>query len=390
MRFPTACTFSGWTCVAGAAALAVGACARVPTQSASMAASPEMAVSASQLQLQSFEMGRTLSTIIEQAADSIQMASADPTVRRNALLWKISAIPLIQEAALRNDPHVAAVDLLAFTIQLSDYLSTGSGRTSFGEEQPVAVAAAGTAEQAAKGLVAGSLQSGQLSATSEARLRQWAADHPMQGPALRRSSILNSDWQALGLSDNSFMATVGNVDRTLVNISYRLSYLNETMILEARWNAELSAEEAMRTPRVDSLLGAGAATLRSVGTLSDTLPALVDAQREALMRDIDLERIAMMRDVDRQRVLAFQDLAVQREALEAALSAERATLMTQVGQERTAAFLSADSLAQRSIDQSGVMLRRLALELTVAGLILVAALFGGGYLLINRWKATAA
>jgi len=186
------------------------------------------------------------------------------------------------------------------------------------------------------------------------------------------------------------MATVGNVDRTLVNISYRLSYLNETMILEARWNAELSAGEAMRSPRVDSLLGTSTATLRSVGTLSDTLPALIDTQREAMMHDIDLERIAMMRDIDRQRVLAFRDLAVQREALQAALSAERATLMAQVGQERVAAFLSADSLAQRSIGQSGVMLRQLALEILVAGLVSVAALVGGGFLLINRWRATPA
>ena len=392
MRFPASNTLPSQVRAAAIVftALALGACARVPAQSASMGANPELAVTASQLQLQAFEMGRTLSMIIEQAADSIQLASADPVVRRNALLWKISAIPLVQEAALRNDPHVATVDLLAFTIQLSNYLTTGSGRASFGSEQPIAVAAAGDAERAAMNLVAGSLASGQMPATAQTNIRKWAAGHPMQGPALRRASILESDWQALGLSDNSFMATVGNVDRTLVNISYRLSYLNETMILEARWNAELSAGEAMRSPRVDSLLGTSTATLRSVGTLSDTLPALIDTQREAMMHDIDLERIAMMRDIDRQRVLAFRDLAVQREALQAALSAERATLMAQVGQERVAAFLSADSLAQRSIGQSGVMLRQLALEILVAGLVSVAALVGGGFLLINRWRATPA
>ncbi len=371
-------------------ATAIGSCARVPTQSASMAASPQVAVSASQLQLQAFEMGRNLSTIIEQAADSIQLASADPAVRRNALLLKISAIPLIQEAALRNDPHVAAVDLLAFTIQLSDYLTTGSGRASFGSEQPIAVAGAATAERQAMKLVAGSLTSGRMPDSAEANLRRWAAGRPMQGPALRRASILESDWQALGLSDNSFMATVGNVDRTLVNISYRLSYLNETMILEARWNAELTAGEAMRSPRVDSLFGTGTATLRSVGTLADSLPTLIDLQRAALMRDIDVERIAMMRDIDRQRVLGFQDLAVQREALQAALTAERAALMAQVGQERTAAFLSADSLVQRSIDRSSSMLWRLALEMTLAALLVVAALIAGGFLLVNRWRATAA
>jgi hypothetical protein len=364
--------------LAAASALALGSCAHVPTQSASMAASPEVAVSANQLQLQAFEMGRTLSSIIEQAADSIQRTSTDPGVQRNALLWKISAIPLLQEAALRNDPHIATVDLLAFTVQQSDYLTTGSGRASFGDQQPIAVAAAANAERAAKGLVEGSLQSGQLSAASDERIRQWAASHPMQGPELRRASILDSDWEALGFSDQSLMATVGNVDRTLVNISYRLSYLNETLAMEARWNAELAVGAAMQNPRVDSLLGSSTATLRSVGLFADNAPSLVDSQRTALMRDINAQRTAMMQDIDRQRVLAFGDLAAEREALQAALTAER-----------EATLLSADSIVQRSIDRSSDVAQRLALEMTLAALLVVVTLFVGGFLLVNRWRATA-
>jgi hypothetical protein len=360
------------------ATLALASCARVPTQSASMQASPDLIVSANQLQLQAFEMGRTLSIIIEQAADSILEASTDPGIRRNALLWKISAIPLVQEAALRVDPQVAAVDLLAFTIQQSDYYR-GPGRDTFGPQQPIAVAAAADAERAAMGLVSGSLERGRLSVAAEANLRQWAADHPMQGPALRRASVLSSDWKALGFSDNTLAATLGSVDRTLVNISYRLSYMNETLAEEARWNAELEATQVMRTPLVDSLLGASTATLRSVGTLADDLPTLLDGQREAVMREIN-----------QQRVLAFQEIAAQRQAIEAALSRERAALMEEVRQERIAAFLAADSLAQRSIDRTGAMLRQLILELTVGALIVVVALLVSGFVLVNRWRAKAA
>jgi len=371
-------------------ALAFGACAKVPTQSASMQASPQLIVSANQLQLQCFEVGRTLATIIEQAADSIRAVSTDPVVRRNALLWKMSAIPLVQEAALRNDPMVAGVDLLAFTLQQSDYFTSGSGRDAFGAQQPIAVAAAGQAINEMMLLASRVLRTGKMADTSSANLKAWAAAHPMQGPALRRVSILGADWEALGLSDRSLGGTIGNVDRSLANLSYRMGYLNETLAAQVRWNAELAAEDAMHAPRVDTLLGTGTATLRSVGALADDAPGLIDRQREAMMRDIDRERIAMMRDIDRQRVLAFQELAAQRVALEAALSAERAALMEQVGRERAAAFLAADSLAQRSIDRSGAMLRRLAWQLTLAALIVVAALLGSGLILINRWRGTPA
>ncbi len=376
-----------------------------------MQGSPEILLSANQLQLASFEMGRNLSARIEGAADNIIAESTDPVVRRNALLWKISAIPLVQEAAVRIDPQVAAMDLLAFTIQQLDYLTIGSGRNSFGPQQAIAVDATREAQREAIALVSSALRSGKLPAPGEAYLREWAAAHPMSGPSLRRVSILASDWKALGLSDSSLAATLGNVDRTIANISYRLSYLRETLAAEARWNAELAAEDALRAPKIDSLFSTGTATLHSVGTLADDTPALVDREREAvmaaidrervalmgdigreraaIMSDLDRERVAVMSDINRQRELTLQDLAAQRVALEAALTSERKAVMERLGQERIAAFQSADGLALRSIEGLGSMLRRIAWEIILGALVIVAALLGSALVLIHRWRATA-
>ena len=113
-----------------ATALAVGACASVPTRSAAMQSSPGVTLSANELQLRDFEMGRNLSARIAEAADQIIAQSTDPAGRRNAMLWKISAVPLVQEAALRNDPQIAGMDLLAFSMQQVDYFTTGSGRST--------------------------------------------------------------------------------------------------------------------------------------------------------------------------------------------------------------------------------------------------------------------
>lgn len=356
----------------------LSACAKVPTQTASMQAAPEVSSSAALIQLQAFETGRAISTTIESAADRIQAASTDDAVRRNALLLKISAIPLVQEAALRTDPVIAAADLYAFTIQLSDYLEAGAGKTSFGAEQPIALSAAADAERAARDVVEGNLRSGQLSARSEAYIRTWAAAHPMQGPALRRASILSSDWKALGLSDNSLAASVGNMERTLVNVTYRLSYLNETLAAQARWNAELAGGEVLRAPAVDSLVGTVSTSLGSVGTFADEFPAFLDGWREALMRD-----------VDRQRILAFDAVADQRVALEAALNLEREVLMRQVREERIAAFLSIDSVTVRTLDRSAAILRRLIFQVALSAAAVVALLLGGGFVLFSRWRAAA-
>jgi hypothetical protein len=63
--------------------------------------------------------------------------------------------------------------------------------------------------------------------------------------------------------------------------------------------------------------------------------------------------------------------------------------MEQVGEERAAAFVSADSLTQRSIAKAGAALRLIAWEMALATLIIVAALFGAALLLIDRWRRTA-
>ena len=392
--------------------LAAGACASVPTRSAAMQSSPGISLSANELQLRDFEMGRGLSARIAEAADQILAQSTDPAVRRNAMLWKISAVPLVQEAALRNDPHVAGVDLLAFSIQQVDYFTTGSGRRTFGPAQAIAIEAARDAAREVMEFVSSALTSGRLSASTDAYLREWAKAHPMQGPTIRRASILASDWKALGMSDTSVAATLGNVDRTIVNISYRLSYLNETLAAEVRWSAELAAEDALRSPRIDALVGTGTATLRSVTALADDTSALLDRERAAVAIDIDRERVALIGDLDReraalmgdiarerlailgefdrQRELTFRDLTVQRVALEATLTSERQAVMQRFTDERVAAFQSADRLAERSVDRLGAVLRRIVWEIALAALLLVAAVLGGALMLIRRRRAAAA
>ncbi len=383
-----------------ATALAVGACASVPTRSAAMQSSPAITLSANELQLRDFEMGRSLSARIAEAADQIRAQSPDPEVRRNAMLWKISAIPLVQEAALRNDPQVAGMDLLAFSIQQVDYFTTGSGHSTFGPAQPIAIEAARDEAQEVMRFVSSALKSGSLDASSEAYLHEWAKAHPMQGPTIRRASILASDWKALGMSDSSLAATLGNVDRTIVNISYRLSYLNETLAAETRWSAELAAEDALRSPRIDALVGTGTATLRSVGALADDTSSLLDRERTAVMGDIDRERVALMADlarervailgeIDRQRELAFRDLTVQRIALEAALTSERQAVMQRVTEERIAAFQSADILAEHSIDRLGSVLRGIAWQMALVVLFVITAALGSALILTRRWRAAA-
>ena len=90
-----------------------------------MQSSPAITLSANELQLRDFEMGRSLSARIVEAADQIRAQSPDPAVRRNAMLWKISAIPLVNRlgSVLRGIAwQMAIVVLFVITAALGSTL----------------------------------------------------------------------------------------------------------------------------------------------------------------------------------------------------------------------------------------------------------------------------
>src|SRR5262245_38327916 len=182
--------------------LAAG-CLKVPPQSASLSAMNASEVTATELQMRVYQAGRRFSWIIESAADTIAKQTSDPTVRRQALRWKIVAIPLAEEASLHTDPVIAAADLWGFAMQQSDYLKTGAGRTAFGDQQSIAIAAADTLERIAAEVVGRMRPRGHVTPKDEQDLRAWARSHPIQGSSIGRESLLSSDWSLLSVTENS-------------------------------------------------------------------------------------------------------------------------------------------------------------------------------------------
>ena len=348
-----------------------------------------MTLSAGQLQYRVFEAGRRFATDIAIAADSIMQTTDSSSVRVRALRWKIYAVPLVQEASLRNDPLVAGVDLTALAVQQYDYFTSGDGRAMFAAQQPIAVNASKSLEQQAFDALDRATNGGQLPPKTRELIVSWAASHPIRGLEMERESILNSNWDAIGLSGTSLVAAAGSIDRTLQLITLRLSYMNESIGQRARWNASLLFDEALRAPHSDSMLLGGADLLRNMNSLTAEAPALVARERTALLAGVDRERALALADVDRQRRETLADLTQQRIALQAALSAERVAAFADIDRQRVAAMREADSLASSTISRVDAMARRVMLELLFVALATVIALTLGALLVVKRWRATA-
>ena len=371
----------------GAAAVALAsACAlKVPQQSASLTAIEATDVTAGELQMRIYEAGRRFSSIIEATADTIAARSPDPTIRHNALNWKIAAIPLIEEASLRPDPVVAAVDLWGFSMQLADYVERGDGRDAFGDLESLAIAATDTLERLMRDISTRVAGAGKTAPSGQS-LRTWAEQHPLRGSDLRRESVLSSNLKALSMTETSLTGTIAGLQRNLIGVNNRLGYLNEGVFKRVLWQSQLATADL-----VPQLLQSGrTALMHDLSDQQRQLMGELDKQRLATLSMVSAERAIVLDRVSGERGAVLEGIRQEREAALAALRDERVAVLDRIRAERVGALASMDSIAQHSIDHAGAVVGRLLLW-TVLALVVLATFVGLGAVWVARsWRAAGA
>src|SRR5206468_9623352 len=95
---------------------------RTTRKSSSINRLKRVEVSAAVLSSRNQSLLALYSSEIEGAADKIILESPSPVTRREALVWKAEAIPILQTSLLNTDPVVAVADTWAFMFQMNAYL----------------------------------------------------------------------------------------------------------------------------------------------------------------------------------------------------------------------------------------------------------------------------
>src|SRR6516225_5011336 len=101
----------------------------------------DVAVNSEQARLRVRSLVVPFSGELEAAADQIIAGTTNQTIRRNALLWKIEAVPVVGQTLFHANPFVALGDTWVFLWQMTDYLQNGPGKQALGDSAPIAVAA---------------------------------------------------------------------------------------------------------------------------------------------------------------------------------------------------------------------------------------------------------
>ena len=365
-----------------ACVLALGACSlNTKPEQPSVMASTGITKSPDGMRLSVMARSQNAAEHIERTADTIAALTSDPRVRRNAIQWKIVSTSELQSAALARDPVVSLGALILFTLQSQAFFTTGEGRTMFGTQQPLAIA---TLDDILEGLlnyaddITPSGRAGWLSS-----LQPWADAHPIKSPYVGRGNVLMDSLAATLPGNRSALAAVGSMELTTRILDSRVDQIQQTMLKEARWQAELLIADMAKQPVVDSLMG----QLGRVTTSVERLTLVAESTPDLVER----ERLAALLAVTQERIAVLEAITAEREAVLAALSAERATVVEALHEERVATLKDAEAAAGRLIDhaleyQLNVLINHVLLKIFLGVALLMVLGLGVGLILLTVWR----
>jgi hypothetical protein len=322
----------------------IAACATTPRQTALMRGSGQISATTAELRTRMAEFGRRFAGGIEHAADDISAATDDPAIRRNAILFKLSAVSAAHDAALRPDPVLAVLDTYAFGVQLEQFFTSDAGLETFGEHAAVGQAALDQVGESWDALLAAVSDSG-ISAASIDSIERWALRYPLGGVPFVRASLVGETAGLLRSDETGLLTTVSSLEGSVARLEHRVGYLNETAGKQVTWLATLALMDA----RISDEASAVRHFLDTSSDFIASIPELTDAQREAVVAALREERRAVLLDVDRQRVATLAEINRALATVLETVGGERSALADLVTAERTAAFEELHALVDSGV-----------------------------------------
>ena len=325
-----------FTLLAGLALMAAGCRMATPAPvRENVHAADDLAANEQQIRLRIRALVEPYSGSIVETADRIRAGTTNRAIRREALLWKIEAVPALREALFRPNPLVAIGDTWVLIWQMTDYFEKGRGKQALGDASPIAAATCRYLESELAGVAASITRSGDVSHVQSFTM-QWAAEHPIRHSIAARESTLSRVLEREIKETFTAQEIVLDVAVTLDDLSHRIDIFSAQLFDQSRWQAELFAmdlaedyqmERALPLAEnaVQSAAGAVKALNRIVPSLEaalktvDAAPDIIAKERGAAIEILQQELTRTIQFVQMERIAALEHLTKERVAALTAL-----------------------------------------------------------------------
>ena len=278
------------------------------------------------------EYAITFAAEVDLAATAIERRAADSTVRRNALLWRVRAIPEMRKACFRLEPVSALVDAWIFTRQMDQLFGEGAGAGAFGTFQSEAVAVSRRLVDQMREIGDSIAVSAQARAEFERKfVDPWLADHPLADTTfIRESPIARFAEQSRARGDT--FQSVGTIEELAFILSQQARIYLADLPRQVRAEVDLLRSDVLPSETVASMQG----DLHKSAAAADRLASTA----EGISLVVVNERQIVLDEISRQRALVMEALSIEREraigAIVRAFALERGELLRSFESQRLA------------------------------------------------------
>jgi hypothetical protein len=284
------------------------------------------------LRMRMHEYSITFAADVDLAATAIERQAADSTVRRNALLWRVRAVPEMRKACFRLEPVGALVDAWIFARQMDQLFRDGAGAGAFGAFQPAAVEVSRRLVQQMREIGGSIAVSPQATIEFEHKfIDPWLTEHPLRDITFVRESPMGrfADQSRAG---GDMFESVGTIEELAVSLSQQARIYLADLPRQVRGEVDLMRLDMLSPERVASMQG----DLHVSATAADRIAS----SAEGISTLVPNERQIVLDELSRQRNLVMDAVSVEREravnAIIRAFAAERSELLRNVELQRLA------------------------------------------------------
>jgi AraC-like DNA-binding protein len=343
----------------------------------------DISANTEQIRVRMRALVQPMSSVIVTSADQIMSGTTDPAIRREALLWKIEAVPAVRESLFHASPMMSIADAWVLTFQMRDYFEKGPGATALGDAHTIAVTTSQNMEAELARVAATLTKSGDVSRVRD-YARDWAAAHPIQHSIAGRESLLSRVPEGELAASFSVTEAAGNLTVSVDDLSWRLEIYSAQLPEQSRWQAELFLMDFLREHQLEKAVPLAENTLQSAGHAAESLdrtipalerslavlektPAMVATERETTMKALAAELTRSMTFVQQERMQTLKQI-----------TAERTAAVRDVGdavvEQRKLLAQDIDGIATRAVDRAflrATLLCAAVLLLAFCGIILL-------------------
>ena len=334
-------------------------------------------VSITEYKLKLREFGYRFAGIIELSVDEIISKTSDNEIKKQALLWKIYAIPAMIRSLSMNDPLAAGLDSWILSVQMVQYFEDGYGKDFFGEYQDIAINASRLIVNDVENLARGLKGTDDIS-RGQKITEDWTKNNPIKNNKFLRLSAMDSVASMIGSEDINLGSTAENIATSIDELKNQVTLYTNYLPKQIKWQAEYELYNLLG----DSLIDKSLNNIDRVVLSTERISKVIDESPE-LIKEIQLSTLAEM---DKQRRETLQLISQERIAILEAVTMERIAIMNEINRERSETLDRLDEITEKTFNRSTIFASDTIDKLFWRIIILLGVIFIGGFFLLTYHK----